>query len=94
MSGEVRSGQFVDTLRLILVREGKIIFDSEKEENAKPKFEFSDDPLKFCPRCGGATIPVIFMCKDCGQQYVQQIEKNTKRKIVIALEKKELSKDF
>lgn len=94
MSGQTKSSQFTDTLQLILMREGKVVFDSAKEEKGKPKFEFSSEPMKFCPQCGGDTIAVIYMCKECGQRYVQQVEKNTKRKIVIALEEASEGKDF
>lgn len=76
------SSEIVDHLRLRLVRAGKVIYDSEKDEH---KFSLPAKPLQFCPNCGGATQPVIYMCRSCGIRYVQTQDLKTGRIVVMTL---------
>lgn len=83
MSAKTDSHEVVDKLRVQLTSgEGKKVFDSDDKI---PNIGFPEEPLKFCPNCGGKTQPVVYMCKCCGERFIQQEDKKTGRKLVISL---------
>jgi hypothetical protein len=83
MSHTSDAGQVTDHLRVQLTNgQGKKIFDSDDKI---PNIGFPKEPLKFCPNCGGETQPIIYMCKCCGERFMQQEDRKTGRKLVISL---------
>jgi hypothetical protein len=68
-----------------LVRNGKVIYDSSK---STPMFAADVQPLKYCLSCGAEVIPVIFGCTNpkCGKRYVSQLEVNSGKRLILALE--------
>lgn len=78
-----QSAQMSDNLKVVLTdATGKKMFDSNDKI---PDIGFPKTPLKFCPNCGGETIPVVYMCKCCGERFIQQEDRKTGRKLVISL---------
>ena len=83
--------EVVDRLRVQLVNgEGKKVYDSADKI---PDIGFPKEPLKFCPNCGGETMPVVYMCKCCGERFIQQEDRKTGRKLVISLPATEMPID-
>jgi len=72
-----------DSLRIVLSREGKIIYDSKQDT---PELGFPTEPSKICFNCGGPLVPVVYLCTHCQQRFIQQEDKKTHRKVVIMLE--------
>lgn len=82
-STKPESQEIVDRLRVRLTSgEGKTVFDSEDKI---PDIGFPKEPLKFCPSCGGEVQAIIYMCKCCGERFMQQEDRKTGRKLVISL---------
>jgi len=66
----------------IRIRDGKEIYNSEK-------LSFGADdkqPMNFCVSCGGKTVPIIYVCKDCGKRFIQQFEAETGKTLIIVLD--------
>jgi hypothetical protein len=79
------SGSAVDSLRVQLTNgEGKLVYDSNKD---KPDIGYPTKPLKFCGQCGGELQPIIYMCKCCGERYVQSEDRKTGRIMLATLPK-------
>lgn len=76
----------VEKVFVKLVRDGKVIYDSETE---KPAFIADPQLLKFCPSCGGETAPIIYVCNKCGQRYISQLEVASGKRLILALELEE-----
>jgi hypothetical protein len=72
-----------DRVEVTLMRDGKEI-NATKD---KPAFTFDSQPLKFCPDCGGNTLPIIYVCKDCGKRYIKQLESTSGKTLIIAIQK-------
>lgn len=88
MSDKNETQEVTDSLRVQLTDgKGKKVFDSE--DNI-PKIGFPTEPLKFCPNCGGKTMPIVYMCQGCGERFIQQEDKKTGRKLVITLPDEEM----
>lgn len=83
MSARSDSKEIVDRLRVQLINgAGEKVFDSNDKI---PRIGFPKEPLKFCPNCGGETQPIVYMCKCCGERFIQQEDLKTGRKLIITL---------
>jgi hypothetical protein len=87
MSTIPASPPVTDKLSVILMRNNKVIYDSDKTQ---PNFALDTQLLKFCSNCGGSTFPIIYVCKDCNKRYVTQIEATTGKRLILALDEKDM----
>ena len=75
----------VDVLRIQLTDgNDKLIYDSKKDTN-KHVVGFPEKPFKYCGIDGGELQPIVYMCKTCGQRYIQTEDKTSKRIILMTL---------
>ncbi len=88
-SGE--NSQVVDSLRVQLVsgETGKVVYDSNK---AKPNIGYPNKPITRCFECGGELQPIIYLCKCCGQQFMQAYDFKEKRMLVYTVPETEEQK--
>lgn len=83
MPQQTESHEATDSLKIKLTNgEGKLVYDSEKD---KPNIGFPTKPLNFCGCCGGTLQPVVYMCKCCGERFVQSQDFKTGRIILMTL---------
>jgi hypothetical protein len=92
MAMHPRMPPVIDQLRVILVKgDGTTVYDSKDDPTRKQaNFVLDEEPLKFCLDCGGPTVAIIYVCKDCGKRYIKQKEAVSGKRLIVALDEKEM----